>query len=297
MAAEVIYPLGKDMVYLKNKNYNISALSYAMLNGWVDQEHGYRIISEKEFLAALKKELKLSKYKCSVILDAFLAAEIVHRSEDGYLMFHMTKQNFLKLLVPTVKFCLMHLNEFEFKTYCILANQYNIHKHYNYRDNYFFSIKDLLEKMGYCAADSNNLRRINEALALLKEIGLINYNKEFVGRPGKHGLYRELYSVEQKSTSGVEGAGIQDLIKSGKVLNEDAVKDAYALGIEVPEQCLPQTTLDDFKKMFFEHKDGNINHTRSGEDLLELSVEKHLSFKDIVGAFPMVEPYKQFFLH
>lgn len=33
MAAEVIYPLGKDMVYLKNKNYNISALSYAMLNG------------------------------------------------------------------------------------------------------------------------------------------------------------------------------------------------------------------------------------------------------------------------
>lgn len=33
MKEEIVYPLGEDMNYLKNKNYNVSALTIANMNG------------------------------------------------------------------------------------------------------------------------------------------------------------------------------------------------------------------------------------------------------------------------
>ena len=199
MEVEVRYPLGKDMMYLKNKNYNMSALSYAMLNGKIDQESRYRVISEKEFFAALKEELKLSKYKCSVILDAILDAGIAIRSRKNLVFFYVTEENSLKLNISTVKYCLEHLNEFEFRTYCVLAYKYSTSKAYD-NDMYYclFSNKELLESIGYYAIDSDNLKRIKETLILLKTLKLIDYSEEFEAVMGKQGLYRRLYRVNQK---------------------------------------------------------------------------------------------------
>ena len=239
MNEEIIYPLGKDMENLKNKNYNMSALTIANTSGWVDKDNSHRVIARKEFEAQLKKQLHVTKYKCGVIVDTFIITGVMEEHEEE-LWLTEVKDNFLKLFIPTAKYCLVHLGDMEFKLYCILLNKYNMNQYYHLNENYFFSAKELLETMGYNGTDGTNVRHLGESLTVLKRLGLIDYNEEFVGRPGKHGLYRELYWAAQKSVYDIESSGIRDAINEGCQLGAADVNDAKMLGVTVPVQQLPQ---------------------------------------------------------
>lgn len=225
---EIVYPLGKDMEYLKNKNYNMSALSIANMTGWIDTKNKHRIVNRKEFEKQLKQELHLTKYKCSVIIDAFIAADVIEEHGKD-LWLQETKSNFLKLFVPTVKYCLNHLGDMEFKVYCILLNKYTLNQYYHMNENYFFSSKELLEMIGYNGTDGTNVRQMGETLTTLKILGLIDYSEDFVGRSGKHGLYRELYWAAQRSSTDVEASGLKDVKQQNILMSAEDAHDAKLL--------------------------------------------------------------------
>ena len=80
--------------------------------------------------------------------------------------------------------------------YCWLLQKYNLHIEYHYVENYFFNKKELLNSIGY-SESAVNRTKLSEALDILENEGFIRYNHEYVGRPGKHGLYWELLEVKK----------------------------------------------------------------------------------------------------
>lgn len=206
---------------MKEKNYDMQVGVLANFTGYIDAEKECRVIPKVDFLDSMKKTLKLTKYKSKIIIETFLELGILTEDKDNYYL-SPRKTSFLKLLVPTAKYCLDALSPLSFKVYCFLLNKYNINQFYKHQTNYFFSKKEILESLGY-SDSGKNYTMISEILATLSKIGLISYNTELVGRPGSHGLYHELYSVNQIAEPMVEAR------KDKEVLAFNQGKDLWCL--------------------------------------------------------------------
>lgn len=206
---------------MKEKNYNLRGMALGNFLGTINPATNQRAIEKKEFVSQLKKMLKLTKYKCQVIVNTFIELNIIEEDEDYYYINPVTS-NFLKLVVPTAKYCINNLSDFCFKVYCYLLNKYNIHVAYRHIENYFFSYKELLGDIGY-SNSTVNMHTLQQALTTLEELGFINYEHIGKGRPGKHGTYHELYSVNQVAP--VQIKATQNYVDNGYKVDEDIAED------------------------------------------------------------------------
>jgi len=187
-------PMGKNDENLKDKNYSMSALVLANDLGYVDKDaenNTYRVISESEFLATLREKMGLSAYKAKKVEEAFIEIGVFIK-KDKEIYISAVESNFLRLFIPTAKYCIDNLSDYVFKLYCLLLNIDCKHRARHYEEYYCFSDKELNEKLGY--TDNNAGRKLNEALNTLETLGLIKYNHVYHYKSdGAHGLYRELY--------------------------------------------------------------------------------------------------------
>lgn len=190
------------------RNYNPSLSLVASQAGYI--KNTYRIIRKTEYKSLLRTKLKLSRYKVDKLIQVYIDLNLI--SEEGeYYKFNPIQKSFIKLTLPTALYFLDNLSDYVFKVYCWFLNKYEIHlkKYYN-SDNFFFSIKQVIEGIGY-SKTSTSWSRMMEALNTLEQLGYISYNHEKVGRPGHHGLYHELYWVKKYGKAQIKAT--EDLIE------------------------------------------------------------------------------------
>jgi len=193
--------VNKDMLLsmekekLENQNYNMSALAVANMLGYVNKVDNYRVFSKNKFIERLKTKLKLSKYKCNVILDTFQELGCIEINGDECHLLPVVNNCFLKIDFRTAQYCLDAMSPLTFKIYCYLLNKYNINKAYDCLENYFFSKAELMRMAGY-QINKPNRKVITNCLSLLQELKLIDYNHTSEYRKGHRGRYYELYSVK-----------------------------------------------------------------------------------------------------
>lgn len=190
------------------RNYNPSLSVVASQVGYI--KNTYRIIKKTEYKTLLRAKLKLSKYKVDKLIQVYIDLNLI--TEEGeYYKFNPIQKSFIKLTLPTALYFLDNLSDYVFKVYCWFLNKYEIHlkKYYN-GDNFFFSIKQIIEGIGY-SKTSTSWSRMMEALNTLEQLGYISYNHEKVGRPGHHGLYHELYWVKKYGKAQIKAT--EDLIE------------------------------------------------------------------------------------
>lgn len=220
-----------DEKHMQQKNYEPGVMVVAKDIGYINQDNE-RYVNRSELIARMKEVLHLTKYKCSIILDVFIQSGLISQGKNkNELYLNPIKNNFLKILMTTARYCLEHLSSNEFKIYCYLFNKYNMHIYYHHYENYYFSEKEVAESIGYRGRNPNTTRMIKESLLTLKELGLIDYNEESVGRPGKHGIYHELYGVFEYSP--VQERALQQTINENKALPDNLVVDAVTLGSDL----------------------------------------------------------------
>ena len=135
---------------MTQKNYNPMLSIVASQTGRI--EDTYRIIKKEEFFAILKQRLKLSKYKAKKLMQVYLDLNFV--SEEGdYYKFNPIQKYFVKVTLQTAIYFLDNLSDYSFKIYCWLLNKYENHlrmvQKYQSVENYFFSVTQIIEAMGY----------------------------------------------------------------------------------------------------------------------------------------------------
>lgn len=243
---------------MKEKNYNLRGMALSNFLGTVDLATNQRVIEKQEFLGQLKQVLKLSKYKCKIIIQTFIDLNIIEE-DNKYYYINPVSSNFLKLVVPTAKYCINNLSDFCFKVYCYMLNKYNMHITYRHFENYFFSYKELLSDIGY-SNSTVNMNMLQQALTTLEELGFISYGHEAQGRPGKHGTYHELYSVNQIAPVQIKAA--KTYLENKYEVNEDIIDDLVLPDAEVAKawlesgaydmQSLPKGYLEAYKEKYDE---------------------------------------------
>ena len=203
--------LSVDKENMRNKNYNLYLTVIANTMGYVDKENNYRLVPKTEIKAFLRDNFKLTKYKIKTLLDTYKILGLIDEKGSDFI-FYPIKKNFVNLSFSTTLYFLDMLSDFVFKVYCWLLNKYDLHlAYFKGKDNYFFNKKELLEGVGY-ANSAANRKRLDDALMLLEKLDYIHYNHQYVGRPGKHGLYLELYKVNKYGNAQIKSA--KETIKS-----------------------------------------------------------------------------------
>ena len=258
--------MAKDVVLLevhpnkmKNKQYNLQALGLANLQGYIDKKEDGRIINKKEFRKELKRILKITYYKIDVIIKTFVALEVLIDYDKDYWKINPVVAPYVKIPVATVKYCINQLSADNFKIYCYLLNKYNIHTYYNHKENYFFSGSELLEMMGYFANDQKNRLKIKSSLDVLEQLGFIEYNHQQIGRPGKHGVYYELYKVNDTGT--VQKKTAQEWVDTHEYISVDVAEDIL----------LPEVYIDDQKKQRLEN---DLKQLTLGENQIQIRAQQ-----------------------
>lgn len=217
---------------MQNKEHEFLPLTWAYFSSYM--ENNKRIIPQKEFKRLLRQTLHKRGSKIDKMINTYLMLGTIVEDGDNYII-SKTKDNFVKLTIPTAQFCIENLSEFSMKIYCYLLNKQQIHDRYKYKENYFFSKSELLKAVGYSRGGKTELK-LEQALALLEQLDLINYNHKSVGRPGVHGLYLELYKVNQYSN--VQKNAANNFIGEGRTISDP----------EVAQQvCIPGVNLEKLK--------------------------------------------------
>lgn len=234
---------------LDDKRYEPDILYFVVAYSWMDED--VRYIKKKELRKVLMKALNINSRKVTRLINNFIALGILEIKGYDYIV-HKAKPPYLNIPIPTVKFCLEHMGDLDFKIYCVLLNMYNKHEYYGYKENYFFTKKELLESIGYIN-DSHNLHIVDEALVILKKLGCIAYagpkrKKQADGRLSK-GYYFELLHVN-RNPKAKEEADRQFLTAGGRinrqnyldfsetVVQEEMKKISSAKNVEVKETLL-----------------------------------------------------------
>ncbi len=214
---EVFIKVSEEAMSIRNYNPSLSVV--ASQAGYI--KNTYRIIRKTEYKSLLRTKLKLSRYKVDKLIQVYIDLNLI--SEEGeYYKFNPIQKSFIKLTLPTALYFLDNLSDYVFKVYCWFLNKYEIHlkKYYN-DDNFFFSVKQVIEGIGY-SKTSTSWSRMMEALNTLEQLGYISYNHEKVGRPGHHGLYHELYWVKKYGKAQIKAT--EDLIEQyAEEITEDMV--------------------------------------------------------------------------
>ena len=167
--------------------------------GYVEPNVGRRV-DKREFLNYLHEHLGLSRYKCKTILEAYIVAGLVEEDKDGYLF--IPADRYIVLDKETAKYCISALSQMAFTIYVYLLDKYQLHCKYNQQENWYFSIASICKALGYSFNQVNTRMQISNCLAVLKEIGLVEYSDERVTRYDG-GQYFELYRVNMYSKAQV----------------------------------------------------------------------------------------------
>ena len=218
---------------MKNRNYNLYLTIIANTMGYVDKDKQYRVVPKTEVRAYLRDSLKLTKYKIKTLLDTYKILGLMDE-EGGNFIFYPVKKNFVSLSFSTTMYFLDFFSDFIFKVYCWLLNKYDLHcTYFKGKENYYFNKKELLESIGYSNNDINR-HKLDDALILLEKLDYIQYNHQYIGRPGKHGLYLELYQVNKYGNAQIRSAKetIRDFINQNVSIDVDMALRLLVPGTE-----------------------------------------------------------------
>lgn len=181
-----------DPEKLENKNCDYNAMGSLMLDTRLEKDNT-RILSMKDSRARLKS-VGLTNYQIRNVMSCFESLDVIKINGMNVIVQPVEGQ-YVTIPVDTVRFCLSALSADCFKTYCYLKRWYQLHEaFFKGGENYFFSRTEILKALGYCK-NARNIRRVDEFLIVLREVGLIEYAGKAVYRKGKKGLYTELYKV------------------------------------------------------------------------------------------------------
>lgn len=263
--AEEVMLLSVKEEKMQNKEHEFLPLTWAYFSSYVDGKK--RFILKTEFKKIMRQTLRKRGPKIDKIINTYLMLGTIIEQDDYYIISEI-KDKFVRLTIPTAQFCIENLSEFNMKIYCYLLNKQQIHDNYKYKENYFFSVVELLRATGYSEGSKNKLK-VTQALNLLESMGLIEYNHNSVGRPGKHGTYMELYKANQYSKVQVDAAN--DFIKEENVISDPYVAQQVCIpGVEVEKiqlagdaknwldqgiytlDCLPQKYLKAYNEVYNE---------------------------------------------
>ena len=218
---------------MKNQNYNLYLTIIANTMGYVDKDKQYRIVPKIEVRAYLRDSLKLTKYKIKTLLDTYKILGLMDEEGSNFI-FYPIKKNFVSLSFSTTMYFLDFFSDFIFKVYCWLLNKYDLHcAYFKGKENYYFNKKELLESIGYSNSTPNR-HKLDDALILLEKLGYIQYNHQYIGRPGKHGLYLELYQVNKYGNTQIKSAKetIKDFIDQNTLIDVDMALRLLVPGTE-----------------------------------------------------------------
>lgn len=211
--------LSMDNDYLANKK--IDYVGYAATKfvgyGKTDNHNPQRIFEKSEFINFLRTDVGMKKNKAYDCFNALIDINLIQKQNDGTYIVDKETAPFLKLYKDTVRYFFDHYKPIHFKVYCYLLNKYNIHQTYHLGENYFFSCAELLRAIGYNDRYFNNVKLMNEVLIDLENNHFISYNHETIGRPGKHGRYKELYWVNYIAEN--------SKLAFGETMNQDKPKE------------------------------------------------------------------------
>lgn len=181
-----------DPEKLENKNCDYNAMGSLMLDTKLEKDNT-RILSMKDSRARLKS-VGLTNYQIRNVMSCFESLDVIKINGMNVIVQPVEGQ-YVTIPVDTVRFCLSALSADCFKTYCYLKRWYQLHEaFFKGGENYFFSRTEILKALGYYK-DARNIRRVDEFLIVLRDVGLIEYAGKAVHRKGKKGLYTELYKV------------------------------------------------------------------------------------------------------
>ena len=183
--------------YLANKKVDYVGYAATKFVGFGEggKQNPQRIFQKAEFIDFLRNDIGMKKTKAYDCFKALEDINLIKKQENGKYSVDKETAPFLKLYKDTVRYFFDHYKPIHFKVYCYLLNKYNIHQTYRHKENYFFSCAELLRAVGYNDRKFNNTKLMNEVLIDLENNHFISYNHETVGKPGKHGRYKELYWV------------------------------------------------------------------------------------------------------
>lgn len=212
-----------------------------------------RMIKKKDLRKVLVQSLGIDSRKTTRLLKNFIDLGILEVKGYDYIV-HKAKPPYLKIPISTVKFCLEHMGDLDFKVYCVLLNMFNKHQYYGYKENYFFSKKELLEGVGY-TNNARNLHIADEALIILKKLGFIEYDgpKKRIDENGKQSkaYYFELLKVNLIPKSKKE-ADQQYISVGGKINRENYLDFAPEVIKKFPEAIEKEVILIGMDKTFKE---------------------------------------------
>lgn len=200
---------------MKNKNYDLLALAAVNLDCKVINNE--KRISEVEFRKKLRHLLQLSNYKIKILIQTFVDLGVIKQEGKDIILLPVgAGKPFIRLNLYTIRYCLDSLSPLAFKVYCFLKRKYDLHILYDYKENYCFSDKELLESCGLSRKYENCLT-LSNILNTLEELNLIKYNHKAHGKAGSHGLYKDLYWV--KEASNVVAKSLNEANNDIKLLN------------------------------------------------------------------------------
>lgn len=229
-----------DPEKLENKNCDYNAMGSLMLDTRLEKDNT-RILSMKDSRARLKS-VGLTNYQIRNVMSCFESLDVIKINGMNVIVQPVEGQ-YVTIPVDTVRFCLSALSADCFKTYCYLKRWYQLHEaFFKGGENYFFSRTEILKVLGYCK-NARNIRRVDEFLIVLRDVGLIEYAGKAVYRKGKKGLYTELYRVNDYARAQKESientlreikayADIDN--KECKLVTLGEIKDHYK---ELGEEC------------------------------------------------------------
>lgn len=181
-----------DPEKLENKNCDYNAMGSLMLDTRLEKDNT-RILSMRDSRARLKS-VGLTNYQIRNVMSCFESLDVIKINGMNVIVQPVEGQ-YVTIPVDTVRFCLSALSADCFKTYCYLKRWYQLHEaFFKGGENYFFSRTEILKALGY-HKDARNIRRVDEFLIVLRDVGLVEYAGKAAYRKGRKGLYTELYRV------------------------------------------------------------------------------------------------------
>lgn len=229
-----------DPEKLENKNCDYNAMGSLMLDTKLEKDNT-RILSMKDSRARLKS-VGLTNYQIRNVMSCFESLDVI-KINGMNIIVQPVEGQYVTIPVDTVRFCLSALSADCFKTYCYLKRWYQLHEaFFKGGENYFFSRTEILKALGYCK-NARNIRRVDEFLIVLRDVGLIEYAGKAVYRKGKKGLYTELYRVNDYA--GAQKESIENTLreikayadidnKECKLVTLSEINDYYK---ELGEEC------------------------------------------------------------
>lgn len=179
---------------MRDRRYDMLALSVAYLQGRYDEGMCRKLIPPSDLREVLREFLGYSNYKIKKCIDGLLDMGMLEEHDKEYVVMPTAVQsNFVKVDSHVIEKAMRELDSFSFKIYCYLYGKYQVNRMLNLPLGFRFSRAQLLDMSGYSYC-RNNLNKVDDALEKLIEGEYISCSEGYAVK-GKNGWYKELFSV------------------------------------------------------------------------------------------------------